>query len=116
MRASHAIEEAIHQRAVRTEQRPIELFFEWSTEPGWGLLRSVTAMRALLSDVFACPVELIASGPGCFFARYALSMTQDRFEEAMAVGAREHLQELMRRFDVTRLRVQTLRRKATVFA
>ena len=115
MRASTAICDSIALRTNRDERHAIELHFTWAGRPRWQLLRSVTAVRSLLSDLLGCNVTIVASGPGCFFAVYAVPLPPAKFEEMLDMGAREGLGELAQRFDVSGLKVRTTSRTFTIF-
>jgi hypothetical protein len=116
MRASEAIRGAMANRVTRPESHANELWFEWQGQPGWRMLRYVAAIRSLLGDLFGCDVLIAASGPGCFFAVYAIPLPAKRFEDLMNAGARDELRLLVEQFEVHRLRVKTQGRTSTIFA
>ena len=115
MLAAEAIEGAIAARSARERIADTEIFVEWSGSPGWRLLRSVTAIRSLLGDMFGCRVEIVASGPGCFYARYALDLPPSTFLDRLDGSYRERLALLRRRFGAERMTVRANNRSLSIF-
>lgn len=106
MRAAETVELALLDRRSRERVSPVEIVVEWPGHPGWRLLRVVTAVRFMLGDIFACSIDLVGSGPGCFYVIYSLDTNGILFREKYEAVGRIKLRDMKMRFEIGRIMVR----------
>jgi hypothetical protein len=116
MQANSAIRAALAEQRVREPHTEVELRVSWNQDPSWRMLRYVTAIRSLLRDAFGCEVQLVAAGPGCFFATYTLELAPEKFERELMAGGRDKLKTIRERFEVDKMNIKTPNSNISIFS
>lgn len=77
------ISEAIEGRHFRGNLVPPSVLFVWPGKPGWRFAHTLASLHFDLRELLGNDVQLVKSGPGCFYAQFRApsTLTYDFFKE-----------------------------------